>query len=89
MCPAVIIHSAIAETIPSSFIRKQSTLGCCGLQDIVKLVEDLDGAGIRFIHFSSDSELKSKVLFCVCSDVPVSLPFCAFQCTFHRIRSFL
>ncbi|XP_062508635.1 transmembrane protein 94-like isoform X2 [Corticium candelabrum] len=54
---------------PESCFRLQKGqvfIGMVSLQyqpkrDIVRLVEDLDGAGIRFVHFSSDSELTSKV----------------------------
>ena len=30
-------------------------------QDIMPLVEDLNNAGIRFVHFSSENELRSRV----------------------------
>ena len=31
------------------------------LQDIIPLVEDLNNAGIRFVYFSSENELRSRV----------------------------
>jgi hypothetical protein len=36
------------------------------LKDIPPLVEDLNNAGIRFVHFSEENEIKSQVSFVNC-----------------------
>ena len=35
------------------------------LQDILPLIEDLNNAGIRFVYFSAENELRSRVRFLV------------------------
>ena len=55
--------------------RGQIFIGMVALQyqpmiDTVKVVDDLHAAGIRFVHFSDENELRSKVgrHFQICED---------------------
>ena len=36
-------------------------LRCSTLQDVVQLIEELETACIRFVHFSKENELRSRV----------------------------
>ena len=47
----------------SAHVMIQDTCFALHLQDVLPLVEDLNNAGIRFVYFSSENELRSRVSF--------------------------
>ncbi len=62
----VVPRSSSAEQIFASLQCNQVFLGMVSLQfqpqqDVVTLIEDLETAGIRFVHFTAENEVRGKI----------------------------